>query len=133
MPEKKSITPRRAAPPAGPYSTAIEHAGLVYVSGQVPRDPVSGSIVKGSISDQARQMMDNIADVLEAAEIDFSSVVKTTLFLTNMKDFGDVNKVYAEYFPAPYPARSCVEISALPLGASMEIELVASKATTESN
>lgn len=116
-----------AAPtPVGPYSQAIRLADFVFVSGQIPLDPVTGEIVPGEIEDEARQVLSNLKAVLEAAGCELGCVVKTTIYLTDMSLFARVNAVYAEAFGAtPAPARATVEVSALPLGARVEIEAIA--------
>ena len=124
-----NIIETKDAPAAiGPYSQAITAGGLVYTSGQIPIDPASGSIEAADIEGQARQAIRNLAAVLSAAGSGLDKVVKTTCFLTNMADFAAFNAVYAELFPGK-PARSCVEVSALPKGALVEIEAVAELGT----
>ena len=108
----------------GPYSQAVTAGGLVYTSGQIPIDPATGAIEAADIEGQARQAIRNLAAVLEAAGSGLDRVVKTTCFLANMGDFAAFNAVYAACFPGK-PARSCVEVSALPKGALVEIEAVA--------
>ena len=98
---------------------------MLYASGQVPVDPATGELAGADIETQARQVFENLKQVLQAAGADFGSVVKTTVFLTDLANFGVVNDIYAEYFTEPYPARSCVQISALPKGALIEAELIA--------
>ena len=108
----------------GPYSQAVVVGGLVYASGQIPIDPVSGKIEAEGIEEQTRRIIKNLAAVLEAAGSGLDKVVKTTCFLANMDDFAAFNGVYAEYFVGK-PARSCVEVARLPKGALAEIEVVA--------
>jgi 2-iminobutanoate/2-iminopropanoate deaminase len=115
-----------AAPKAvGPYSQAVRSGGFVFLSGQIPLDPATGDLVTGSIEDQAHRVMTNLSAVLDAAGTSFSRVVKATIYLTNLSDFSAVNAVYGSYFPSDPPARSTVQVAALPLGASVEIDLVA--------
>lgn len=109
----------------GPYSQAIDCGDFVYCSGQIPLVPETGLIVEGGIEAQTRQMFANIKAVLNAAGLDFGNVVKTTVFMTDLSQFGTLNSIYAEYFPANPPARSCVEVSALPKGALVECEVIA--------
>ncbi|MEO1793019.1 MAG: RidA family protein [Pseudomonadota bacterium] len=109
----------------GPYSIAMEANGFVHCSGQVPLDPETGKLVEGSIGDQTRRSMENLKVVLAGAGLDFSDVVKCVVFLTDMGDFAAVNEVYASYMSDPAPARSCVAVAALPLGARVEVECVA--------
>lgn len=117
-----------AAPGAiGPYSQAIEVNGFVYASGQVPLDPATGVFPEG-ITAQTRQSLTNAKAILEAAGTDLAHVVKTTVFLADMGDFAAMNEVYAEFFRAPYPARSAVAVKTLPKNALVEIECIAVKA-----
>ncbi len=108
----------------GPYSQAIESAGLVYSSGQIGLDPASGELVEG-VEAQVHQVMRNLRAVLSAAGLDFADVVKTTIFLADMEDFATVNSIYAAYFTEPYPARSTVQAGGLPKGARIEVDIVA--------
>ena len=107
----------------GPYSHAIDCGGTVYLSGQVPLVPETGAMAEGGIEAQARQMFANIRAVLDACGLTFENVVKTTVFMTDLKDFNTFNDIYAEYFPQK-PARSCVQVAALPKGALVECECV---------
>ena len=118
------IETKKAPAAIGPYSQAITTGGLVFTSGQIPIDPASGSISANDIAGQARQAIQNLAAVLEAAGSGLDKVVKTTCFLTDINDFAVFNEIYAELFPGK-PARSCVEVSKLPKGALVEIEAVA--------
>ncbi len=111
----------------GPYSQAIEVNGFIFASGQIPIDPHTGKMVEGGVAEQTRQALINAAHVLEEAGLGLSSVVKTTVFLTDMADFAAMNEVYASFFKAPYPARSAVAVKALPKGALVEVECVAAK------
>ncbi len=108
----------------GPYSQAIVSGGFVFTSGQLPLDPASGALVSRSIRMQTEQAIANLRAVLEASDSSLDRVFKTTCYLTNLSDFAAFNEVYASYFPHA-PARSCVEVSALPRGAAVEIEAVA--------
>lgn len=121
----KPILAPKAPKALGPYSAAIQHGGLVFLSGQTPIDPVSGELVPGGISEQSEQCLKNISAVLEAAGINLNHIVKTTCFLTDMADFAAFNKVYGCYFTDNKPARSTVGVKALPKGASVEIECIA--------
>jgi len=118
-----------AAPaPVGPYSQAIGLNGLVFVSGQIPLDPKTGEIVRGEIEDETRQVLANLKAVLEASRSELSCVVKATVYLTDMSLFPRINAVYAEAFDTdPAHARATVEVSALPLGAHVEIDAIAFK------
>ena len=123
--KKMKIIETKNAPAAiGPYSQAIIIGDLVYTSGQIPINPASGQIEADDIKAQAEQVIGNLSAVLDAAGSSLEDAVKTTCFLANMKDFADFNEVYAKYFTGK-PARSCVEVSALPKGALVEIEVIA--------
>jgi 2-iminobutanoate/2-iminopropanoate deaminase len=121
----KTISTELAPAAIGPYSQAIQAGNLLFCSGQIPLDPVSGEIVAGDVRRQAEQVMENIAAVLSAAGAGFNDVVKTTVFLVEMNDFGTVNEVYGRYFPGHKPARSTVAVKALPRGVQLEIEVIA--------
>ena len=120
----KKIFTEKVPAAVGPYSQAIEVNGMLYTSGQIPLDPATGTIVGGNVTEQAEQVMKNLKAVLEAAGTSTDNVVKTLCFLTNMGDFAAFNEVYGRYFTEK-PARSCVEVSALPKGALCEVEVVA--------
>ena len=109
----------------GPYSHAIDADPFVYLSGQTPLDPATGTLVDGSIRQQSRQCLANLAAVLHAAGLDQSHAVKCNVYLTDMDDFAEMNAEYAEFFTAPYTARTTVAVAALPLGARVEIEMIA--------
>lgn len=122
----RSIISTSKAPAAiGPYSQAVRLGNLVFTSGQIPADPASGEIVPGGVEAQARQALKNLEEVLNAAGASLSSVLKTTLFIKNMDDFAIINEIYAKFFGAEQPARSCVEVSRLPKDVLVEIEAVA--------
>ena len=120
----KTVESKRAPAAIGPYSHAAVIGDLVYTSGQIPIDPMTGNIEESDIAGQSRQAIHNIGAILEAAGSSFGNVIKTTCFLKDMGDFAAFNEVYAEYFTGK-PARSCVEVSALPKGALVEIEVIA--------
>ncbi|MBO4501848.1 MAG: RidA family protein [Clostridia bacterium] len=120
----KTVSPSSAPAAAGPYSQAIVSNGYVYTSGQIPVSPVSGKIEGECIEVQAEQAIKNVIAVLEAAGSSAEKVIKTTCFLKDMRDFAAFNEIYARYFTSS-PARSCVEVSALPKGALVEIEAIA--------
>ena len=122
----KKIQTEEAPKAVGPYSQAIETDQLVFCSGQIGIDPKNGSLVEG-IENQTRQAMSNIANVLQAAGSDLDHVVKTTIFLANIGDYKTVNEIYGSYFTEHKPARSAVQVAALPLGALVEIEMIAAK------
>ncbi|MBC5685782.1 RidA family protein [Roseburia sp. AM51-8] len=123
---KKVIATDKAPAAIGPYSQAIEVNGMVYTSGIIPVDPATGNIPEGSVA-QAEQAFLNMKNLLEAAGTDISQVVKTTVFIKEMNDFGAINEVYAKYFTEPYPSRSCVEVARLPKDVMLEIEAIALK------
>jgi 2-iminobutanoate/2-iminopropanoate deaminase len=124
--DERTVVDTQDAPKAvGPYSQGIRTGGLLFSSGQIPIDPASGTLVSGPIEEQTRRVMENLRAVLEAAGTNFGGVVRTTIYLTNLSDFAKVNAVYATYFPSAPPARSTVQVAALPLGASIEIDLIA--------
>lgn len=123
---KKVISTDKAPAAIGPYSQAIEVNDMVYTSGVIPVVPETGEIPEGSKA-QAGQAFANLKNLLEAAGSSMDRVIKTTVFIKEMNDFGAINEVYAEYFPAPYPARSCVEVARLPKDVMLEIEAVAAK------
>ena len=117
-----------AAPAAiGPYSQAIEANGTVYVSGQLPIDPATGEFAPGGILAQARQSLTNMRNILAEAGLTMQNVMKVTVLLADIADFAAVNEVYAEFFSAPFPARSAFQVAALPKGAGVEIEAIAVK------
>ena len=123
--ERKAILTDKAPKPIGPYSQAVQYGNLVFTSGQIPIDPVTGNLVVGDIVKETEQVFVNLAAVLAAAGTSLDRAVKTTVFLTDMSLFGKVNEVYARYFHEPFPARSTVQVAALPKGVSVEIEIVA--------
>lgn len=123
---RASIDAPDAPEPVGPYSHAVAAGGeLVYLSGQTPIDPASGRLVEGDVSVQVGQVFANLEQVLTASGASFADVVKVNVFLVDMGDFAAMNSVYASTFAAPYPARTTVAVAGLPLGARVEIELVA--------
>ena len=123
-----AIQTSKAPAAIGPYSQAIDSgAGLVFVSGQLPIIPATGAFPEGGIREQARQSLTNAGSILEAAGLSLQNVVKTTVFLADMADFAAMNEVYAEFFAAPYPARSAVAVKTLPKGALVEIDCIATK------
>ncbi len=123
---KKEISTPKAPSAIGPYSQAIDTGDFVFLAGQIGIDPEKGELVS-SIEAQARQVMENIKAVLQEAGLGFENVVKTTIYLVNMEDFGKVNEIYGSYFEKPYPARSTVAVKSLPKGALVEIEVIAKR------
>jgi 2-iminobutanoate/2-iminopropanoate deaminase len=123
---KREIVATKNAPAAvGPYSQGVRVGGFVFTAGQIPLVPETGKLVEGGIEEQTRQVMRNLAGVLEAAGSSLDKIVKTTIFVTDIGDFAAVNQVYGSFFAAEPPARSTVQVAALPLGAQVEIEAVA--------
>ncbi|MDD2900560.1 MAG: RidA family protein [Desulfuromonadaceae bacterium] len=123
---KLEIVSTDSAPAAiGPYSQAVKCGNILFCSGQIPIDPATGKLVDGTIYPQAERVMDNISAMLVASGIGFDDVIKTTIFLTDMADFAAVNDVYGKHFPGHKPARSTVAVKSLPLGALLEIEVIA--------
>jgi 2-iminobutanoate/2-iminopropanoate deaminase len=122
---KKIISTSEAPGAIGPYSQAVRSGSFLFCSGQIPLDPKSGQIVPGDIAAQTRRVLDNVAAILNAESLTFDNVVKTTIFLTNLGDFQMVNEIYGSYFKQDPPARSTVQVAALPKGANVEIEVIA--------
>ncbi|MFU2419045.1 RidA family protein [Peptacetobacter sp. AB800] len=123
---KHEVIHTNNAPAAlGPYSQAIKAGNLLFLSGQIPLDPETMTVVEGGIKEQATRSLTNIKNVLAEAGADFSNVVKTTVFIKDMNEFNDLNEVYAEFFGENKPARSCVEVARLPKDVKVEIELIA--------
>jgi 2-iminobutanoate/2-iminopropanoate deaminase len=122
---KKVHVSNEAPAPIGPYSQAIEVNNMVFCSGQIPLDAKTGEVLKGTASEQAEKVMQNIQAVLKSAGLTFANVIKTTIYLTDMKDFAAVNEVYAIYFQDAPPARSTVAVAGLPRGVNVEIEVLA--------
>jgi 2-iminobutanoate/2-iminopropanoate deaminase len=125
MPKKIIIKPAKSAPAVGPYNHAVRVGDLLFCSGQIPLDPATGTLVAGDIKAQAERALENVKAILDDQKLTFANVVKSTVFLTNLADFAAMNEVYAKYFTADFPARSTVQVAALPKGASIEIEVIA--------
>jgi 2-iminobutanoate/2-iminopropanoate deaminase len=123
--DRKIIRTKDAPEAIGPYSQGVIAGDLVFCSGQIPLDPTTGAIIEGSTAAQAERVLDNLAAVLAAAACTFTDVVKTTIFLTDLDDFQTVNEVYARFFANEPPARSTVQVAALPRGVRVEIEAIA--------
>lgn len=124
---KKIINTENAPKAVGPYSQAVEANGLVFVSGQIPVNPQTSSIVVGSIKEQTEQVLKNIGAILKQAGLDYSNVVKTTCLLSDMNNFVAMNEVYATYFTSEMPARAAFGVVKLPLGVLVEIECIAAR------
>ena len=118
----KEIIFTEDAPKAiGPYSQAVKSGGFLFVSGQIPLNPVSGDLMNSSIEDQAEQVITNLSAICKAANTNLSNIVKLTIYITDMNDFSIVNQAMENHFEAPYPARATIEVSALPLGVNVEM------------
>lgn len=124
---KTAISTTQAPAAIGPYSQAIEANGTIYVSGQLPINPATGEFAEGGIKELTAQSLTNIKNILAEAGLTMANVVKTSVFLADMADFAEMNEVYAQFFSAPFPARSAVAVKALPKGARVEIECIAVK------
>lgn len=122
---KKVINTNNAPAPIGPYSQAVAANGFLFVSGQIPSNPSTGEIVSGGIKAEAQQVMENIKAVLTEAGLNFSNIVKTSIFLTDMGNFAQVNEVYGTYFTDQFPARETVQVAALPKNVNVEISVIA--------
>ncbi len=122
----RSISTDGAPSAIGPYSQAIECGDILFISGQIPVDPTTGTM-PDTVSEQARRSLSNIRAIAEAAGYSMSDCVKLTIYLTDLSSFAEVNSVYAEFFEQPYPARSCIEVSAIPKGAMLEIDAILKK------
>ncbi|MCX8157860.1 MAG: RidA family protein [Verrucomicrobiae bacterium] len=125
MSQKQIIRPASAPTPVGPYSHAVRAGNLLFCSGQIPLDPATGQLVSGGIREQTRRVLENIRLLLADQGLDFQHVLKSTVFMTNLADFAAMNEVYAEFFAHAPPARSTVQVAALPRGAQVEIEIIA--------
>jgi 2-iminobutanoate/2-iminopropanoate deaminase len=124
---KNIINTQNAPAPIGPYSQAVAAGNLLFVSGQIPMDPTNGNLVMDDIKTETRQVMSNIKAILDEAGVDFTNIVKTTIFLTDMQNFAQVNEFYGTYFTDKFPARETVEVSGLPKGVNVEISVIAVK------
>ncbi|MDR4987722.1 MAG: RidA family protein [Bacteroidales bacterium] len=124
---KQIISTDKAARPVGPYNQAVKVNNMLYVSGQIPLDPDTGELITGDVRDQTRMVMKNLQAILQAAGMDFSNVVKCSIFITDMHDFPKINEVYAGYFPENPPARETIQVGALPKFADVEISCIAAE------
>ena len=125
MPQKQIIKPAKGAPAVGPYNHGVRIGDLLFCAGQIPIDPASGNLVSGDIKAQTERVLQNVKVILEDQKLTFANVVKSTVFLTNLGDFAAMNELYAKYFTSDFPARSTIQVAALPKGANVEIEVVA--------
>ncbi len=123
--DKKTYNPENGPKAVGPYSLAAGAGNLLFVSGQIPLNPESGELVKGSVGEQARRCLQNLKIVLEGSGSSIEDVVKVGIFITDMGKFGELNEVYSEFFTANYPARAVVQVAGLPKGVDVEMEAVA--------
>lgn len=132
--ESKIIVESKDAPEAiGPYSQAVGFNGLLFLSGQIAIDPETGEMKEGGVEPQIAQVMGNLSAVLEAAGLDFSHVIRTTIYLDDMEDFERVNKIYGQFFDTNPPARATVEVSTLPKNALVEIDMIAARPQADEN
>ena len=125
MPTKTIIKPAKSAPAVGPYNHAVRIENLLFCAGQIPIDPATGNLVPGDIKAQADRVLQNVKAILDDQKLTFANVVKSTVYMTNLADFAGMNEIYAKYVTKDFPARSTVQVAALPTGASVEIEAVA--------
>ncbi len=124
---KKIITTPDAPAPIGPYSPAVEVRDMIFISGQVAKDPATGNLITSDIQSETKQVMENLKNILAAAGSDFAHVVKTTIFLSDMKNFAAMNDVYGSYFAGDFPARETVSVLGLPLNVNVEISMIVMK------
>lgn len=122
-----TILTKEAPAPIGPYAQARFSGPLLFISGQIPLNPDSGEMVTGDLQAETRQVMANLQAILKEAGMDFSHLIKVSIFLLDMKDFAQINEVYGSYFTAPFPARETVQVAGLPMGARIEISAIASR------
>ena len=125
--EKKIIRTDNAPAPIGPYNQAVQFGNMLFISGQIPIDPATGNLLQENIEQETTQVMKNLEAILTEAKMDFSNVIKTSIFLTDMGQFAKVNDIYSRYFNEDAPARETVQVSALPKGVNVEISMVAGK------
>jgi 2-iminobutanoate/2-iminopropanoate deaminase len=122
---RDAIATDKLSPPVGPFSVGVRHGDLLYLSGQVAQDPATGRLIDSDVAGQTDRILRNIATALDAAGMDLGDVLRVGVYLTRMADFAAMNEVYGRYFAEPYPARTTIAVAALPLGAVVEIDLVA--------
>ena len=125
MSKKQIIKPAKSPAAVGPYNHAVRIGDLLFSAGQIPLDPATSNLVSGDIRAQTERVLENVRALLEDQRLTFGNVVKTTVFMTNLADFAGMNEVYAKYFSGDFPARSTVQVAALPKGANVEIEVIA--------
>ena len=120
----KVVSTDRAPAAIGPYSQAVIVNGMLYASGQIPLVPATGEIIEGGVAEQTKQVLENLREVVTAAGSNLASVAKVTIYITDMQQFSVVNEIYGTYFSEPYPARACVQVSALPKGVDVEMDAI---------
>ncbi|HSU54295.1 MAG TPA: RidA family protein [Candidatus Dormibacteraeota bacterium] len=125
MSNKTIIKPAGSAPAVGPYNHAVRIGDLLFCAGQIPIEPATGNLVSGDIKAQTERVLQNVKAILDDQKLTFSNVVKSTVFLTNLADFAGMNEIYSKHFTSDYPARSTIQVAALPKGANVEIEVIA--------
>jgi len=125
MAKKTIIKPAKSPAAVGPYNHAVRVGDLLFCAGQIPIDPASGNLISGDIKTQTERALQNVKAILDDQQLTFANVVKSTVFMTNLADFAGMNEVYAKHFTGDFPARSTVQVAALPKGANVEIEVVA--------
>jgi len=125
MATKSIIQPKNSPAAVGPYNHAVRVGDLLFCAGQIPLDPATGQLVAGDIQAQTERVLQNVKAILDDQKLTFAHVVKSTVFMTNLGDFAAMNEIYAKYFTGNFPARSTVQVAALPKGAAVEIEIVA--------
>jgi 2-iminobutanoate/2-iminopropanoate deaminase len=123
--KKTAIKPAKAAPAAGPYNHGVRAGDLLFCAGQIPVNPETGNLLTGDIRAQTGQVLENVKLILDDQGLTFENVIKTTVFMVNLADFAAMNEVYAKYFTGDFPARSTIQVAALPRGAHVEIEVIA--------
>jgi len=125
MAKKTVIKPAKSPAAVGPYNHAVQVGDLLFCAGQIPIEPATGNLVAGDIKVQTQRVLENVKAILVDQQLTFENVVKSTVFLTNLADFAGMNEVYSKYFTSDFPARSTIQVAALPKGASVEIEVIA--------
>jgi len=125
--EKKIINTNQAPAPIVPYNQAVQMGNFLFISGQIPMDPATGQLIQTDIKAEAKQVMENLSAILTAANMNFSNIIKTTIFLTDMAQFAAINEVYGSYFTNAAPARETVQVSGLPRGVNVEISMIAAQ------
>jgi 2-iminobutanoate/2-iminopropanoate deaminase len=125
MPTKTIIKPAKSPAAVGPYNHAVRTGDLLFCAGQIPIDPANGNLISGDIKTQTDRVLQNVKAILDDQKLTFANVVKSTVFMTNLADFAGMNEVYSKYFTQDFPARSTIQVAALPKGANVEIEVVA--------